>query len=114
MAVNASVLAMGQVAGLVLGGFLIDRLGWRSIYLLSLAVCALGLGLDLVVLPSRATGSRRPMDRWGAALSVIIVGAPFLLIERLSWERRDPLALLLLLPVAILVGLFVAIEQRPR
>ena len=36
---------MGQVTGLLLGGFLIDWLGWRSIYLVILAIG--GLGHDL-------------------------------------------------------------------
>src|SRR5262245_31045698 len=43
MAVNASVLALAQVAGLVLGGLLIDQFGWRSLFLVILAVSLLGL-----------------------------------------------------------------------
>src|SRR5262249_53741448 len=56
MAVNAAVLAMGQVTGLVLGGFLIDWVGWRSIFLVILAIGGLGLVLDRSVLRGRAAG----------------------------------------------------------
>jgi len=40
MAVNTSVLALAQVTGLVLGGLLIDQFGWRSLFLVVLAVSA--------------------------------------------------------------------------
>ena len=62
MAVNASVLAMGQITGLLLGGFLIDRLGWRSIFPVIAAIGGLGLVLDLVVLRNRTNGRGEPID----------------------------------------------------
>ena len=112
MAVNASVLAMGQVTGLVLGGFLIDRLGWRSIFLVILVIGGLGLLLDLAVLRNRhTTGPSAPMDWWGGVLSVLVVGAPFLLIEGLS-RLTGPVTLAVLLGGLILLGLFVAVERR--
>ena len=112
MAINASVLAMGQVTGLLLGGFLIDRLGWRSIFVVILAVGGLGFVMDLAVLRSRATGPGAPMDRWGGVLSVLIVGVPFLLIERLSRDLLDPVGLAFLLAGLVLIGLFVEVERR--
>lgn len=112
MAVNASVLALGQVTGLLLGGFLIGWLGWRSIFLVILAIGGLGLVLDLVVLRKRTTGSGAPMDWWGAVLSVLVVGAPFLFIERLSRDFQDPVGLAILLASLILLGLFVVVERR--
>ena len=112
MAVNASVLAMGQVTGLVFGGFLIDRLGWRSIFLVILVIGGLGLLLDLAVLRNRhTTGPSAPMDWWGGVLSVLVVGAPFLLIEGLS-RLTGPVTLAVLLGGLILLGLFVMVERR--
>jgi hypothetical protein len=79
MAVNASVLAMGQITGLVFGGFLIDRLGWRSLFLVILIIGGLGLLLDLAVLRNRqTTAPSAAMDWWGGVLSILVVGAPFL------------------------------------
>jgi EmrB/QacA subfamily drug resistance transporter len=112
MAVNASVLAMGQITGLVFGGFLIDRWGWRSIFLVILAIGGLGLLLDLAVLRNRhTTGPSAPMDWWGGVLSVLVVGAPFLLIEGLS-RLTGPVTLAVLLGGLILLGLFVIVERR--
>ena len=112
MAVNASVLAMGQVTGLLLGGFLIDRLGWRSIFLVILAIGGIGFVLDLAVLRNRTTEPGAPIDRWGGVLSILIVGAPFLLIERLSRDLLDPIGLAFLLVGLILLGLFIEVERR--
>src|SRR5205823_5073254 len=112
MAVNASVLALGQVTGLALGGFLIGWLGWRSVFLVILAVGGLGLVLDLAVLRKRTAGPGAPMDWRGAVLSVLVVGAPFLLIERLSWDLQDPVGLAVVLAGLTLLGLFVAVERR--
>ncbi len=112
MAVNTSVLALGQVTGLVLGGLLIGWLGWRSTFLVIVAVGGLGLVMDWRVLRGRTAGPRPPMDWRGAVLSVLVIGAPFLLIERLSWDLRDWAGLALLAAAPALLGLFVAAERR--
>jgi EmrB/QacA subfamily drug resistance transporter len=112
MAVNTSVLAMGQLTGLVLGGFLIGTLGWRSIFLVIVAISGPGLVLDLIVLRNQVAASGRSLDWPGAVLSLLVVGAPFLLIERLAWDLRDALGLAILLGSLILLGLFVVVERR--
>jgi EmrB/QacA subfamily drug resistance transporter len=112
MGVNASVLAMGQVAGLVLGGFLIDRLGWRSIFLLILAIGGLGLLMDLAVLRHDPVRSRAPMDRRGGVLSVLVIGAPFLLIEHASRGFQGRVAVPILVVSLMLIVLFVEMERR--
>ena len=112
MGINASVLALGQITGLVLGGFLIEWLGWRSIFVVILIIGGVGLLLDLAVLRDDPAGSRPPLDRWGGALSVLIVGIPFLLIERSSRDLRDPAGVAFLVSGLILLGLFVGIERR--
>jgi hypothetical protein len=52
------------------------------------------------------------LDWPGAVLSVLVVGAPFLLIERLSWDLRDPLGLVFVLGTLILLALFIVVERR--
>jgi hypothetical protein len=44
------------------------------------------------------------LDWPDAVLSVLVVGAPFLLIERLSWDLRDPLGLVFVLGTLIREG----------
>ena len=40
MALNSSVLALGQVTGLLVGGLFIGSLGWRAIFLVAVAIGA--------------------------------------------------------------------------
>ncbi|WP_216913687.1 MULTISPECIES: MFS transporter [unclassified Synechococcus] len=113
MAVNASILALAQVTGLVLGGLLIGQFGWRSLFLVILAVSLAGLILSLRILKARPRSQdRSAMDWTGAVLAVVATSAPFLVIEQLSQEGLSPASLAILMGGAAALALFVAVEQR--
>ncbi len=113
MAVNASILALAQVTGLVLGGLLIGQLGWRSLFLVILAVSLAGLILSLRILKARPRSQdRSAMDWTGAVLAVVATSAPFLVIEQLSQEGLSPASLAILMGGAAALALFVGVEQR--
>src|SRR5262249_33224053 len=77
MAVNASILALAQVTGLVLGGLLIDQCGWRSLFVIMLAVSLLGLLLSLVILePGPRITGRASLDWRGGRPPAGAPGAP--------------------------------------
>lgn len=115
MAINASVLAVAQITGLVLGGLLIDQLGWRSLFFIIQAVSLLGLVLSAVILEAAPrAGGEKSLDWLGAVLSVVAVGAPFLFVERLSRNLFDPARLALLVAGAIVLTLFVVVERRAK
>jgi EmrB/QacA subfamily drug resistance transporter len=113
MAVNASVLALAQVTGLVLGGLLIDQFGWRSLFLIILAVSLLGLILSWVVPDSRPRSAERASLDWaGAGLAVAAVGTPFLFVEHISGDILDTTGLAMLAGGATVIALFIAVERR--
>lgn len=113
MAVNASILALAQVTGLVLGGLLIGQFGWRSLFLVILAVSLAGLILSLRILKARPRSQdRSAMDWTGAVLAVVATSAPFLVIEQLSQQGLNPASLAILMGGAAALALFVAVEQR--
>lgn len=113
MAVNASILALAQVTGLVLGGLLIGQFGWRSLFLVILAVSLAGMILSLRILKARPRSQdRSAMDWTGALLAVVATSAPFLVIEQLSQDGLNPASLALLLGGAAALALFVGVEQR--
>ena len=116
MGVNASVLALAQVTGLVVGGLLTGWVGWRSIFLVAVAVGVVGLALDRAVLRDVVTPPRpAALDGIGAILSILVVGMPFVLVERLSSGLRSWSRLGIGLLCLSTVGLFVAVERRsPR
>jgi EmrB/QacA subfamily drug resistance transporter len=116
MGVNVSVLGVAQVTGLVLGGLLIDQFGWRSLFVIVLAVSLLGLILSLVILqPGPRAIGRASLDWTGAVLAVGAVGAPFLFIEQFSGELLNPTSLAVLAGGVAVLGLFLIVEARaPR
>lgn len=71
--------AMGAIAGAVgpvLGGWLIDTVGWRAIFLVNLPLAAAAIALAAVsVAPAPAGSARAPLDLMGGALATIGLGA---------------------------------------
>ncbi|HEX4292647.1 MAG TPA: MFS transporter [Rhizomicrobium sp.] len=71
--------AMGAIAGAigpVLGGFLIDTVGWRAIFLLNLPLAAGAIALTLVsVEDTRAGADRASLDVLGGLLATVGLGA---------------------------------------
>ncbi|AFY29162.1 MFS transporter [Cyanobium gracile] len=113
MAVNASILALAQVTGLVLGGLLIGQFGWRSLFLVILTVSLAGLILSLWILKARPRSQdRTAMDWTGAVLAVVATSAPFLVIEQLSQDGLNPASVAILMGGAAALALFVGVEQR--
>ncbi|MEA5443465.1 MFS transporter [Cyanobium gracile] len=113
MVVNASILALAQVTGLVLGGLLIGQFGWRSLFLVILTVSLAGLILSLRILKARPRSQdRTAMDWTGALLAVVATSAPFLVIEQLSQDGLNAASLAILMGGTAALALFVAVEQR--
>lgn len=74
--------AGGPVLGVAVGGFIIQSIGWRAMFVLEMALGGIALVLAVMVLPEHGSGQRRrragPMpslDTWGAALVVLSVGS---------------------------------------
>ena len=70
----ATGAAMGAV-GPVLGGWLIDLVGWRAIFLINLPLAAGAVLLAWRYVPSDRDGRDRPLDGWGGVLATLGLGA---------------------------------------
>jgi MFS family permease len=71
----ASGAAIGAI-GPVLGGWLIDSVGWRTIFLLNLPLAGAAIALAYLFVPdSRADTKRPPLDLLGAVLATLGLGA---------------------------------------
>ncbi|WP_328396705.1 MFS transporter [Nocardia sp. NBC_00416] len=105
LAAWSTVSILGIVAGPTLGGLLLQRYWWGSVFLLNIPVAVLAIVAALALMPE-TTGAQRPIDLVGVALSVLALGSTvFLIIER-EWN----------IPVLILVvaaaAAFVLWERR--
>jgi DHA2 family methylenomycin A resistance protein-like MFS transporter len=99
-------------AGPVLGGLLVETLGWRWVFFVNLPICALGAVLTLLVAPLTPAKPRVPLDLPGQAL---VVAAVSLLVGGLiegGHRRWSGGPLLALVAGLLLAGAFVLFERR--
>jgi DHA2 family methylenomycin A resistance protein-like MFS transporter len=62
-------------AGPVVGGLLLTGLGWQSIFLVNIPICAFGLGLTLRCVPPTQRDKRRhrTFDLAGQVLAIVVL-----------------------------------------
>jgi DHA2 family methylenomycin A resistance protein-like MFS transporter len=105
--------AIALAAGPVLGGLLVDQLGWRSIFRVNLPIGLLGMALALRTAPGQRASQARGFDWAGQGVGIIalasLAGAVGMAADR-GWGHATVLGGLgLALAAAVL---FVAIEAR--
>ncbi|MEU7066208.1 MFS transporter [Streptomyces sp. NPDC051578] len=110
------VVGISMAAGPLVGGLLVDSVGWRSIFWLNLPVGLAALALTLRYVPeSRADHPRRP-DPVGQLLVVALLGSvTYGIIEAPSAGWSSPAVLgCAALAVAALAGLLTYEPRRPE
>jgi MFS transporter, DHA2 family, methylenomycin A resistance protein len=78
----ASCNGLAMAVGPSIGGFLVDSLGWRSMFYVALPVCALAIGLALGRVGESRDPGKREIDPAGQLLAIATLGAlSFVAIE---------------------------------
>jgi DHA2 family methylenomycin A resistance protein-like MFS transporter len=103
-------------AGPVLGGLMLPSLGWRSIFLVNLPVCVLGVWLTLAFAPRSARPAQsRALDLPGQALAALaLTGLIGAVIEARPRGIADPFVLAGFALFLACGAAFVAVEARAR
>ncbi len=112
-----SIVGIGAIFGPAAGGFLVDSLGWRSVFFANIPPMAIGIALGLAILVNQldrgGTGRRAGFDWLGAALSA---GALLILLLTITNGHRagwtSPPILLATLVFLILLGVFIWWERK--
>jgi MFS family permease len=109
----SAVLAGAAVVGVVIGGPLVDLVGWRVIFVVQAVVCVLALLAALAVLPADPRDRVRvPLDVPGAlALALLTLSVTFG-INRLGVWGWSPLPLACLAVAPFALWALVRIERR--
>jgi EmrB/QacA subfamily drug resistance transporter len=109
-----AVAAGGGAAGLLLGGFITDVLGWQWIYFVNVPVGAAGIALSQVLLPeSRDPAASGRLDFLGAG--TVTSGLVLLVLALTRTEEAgfgSPITLATLGLAAAMFGAFVFVERR--
>jgi len=106
-----SVISAGFLTGPILGGFLVEHLGWRSIFFINLPIGAIGIYLSSKVLENDLSAEKARLDLLGALLIFLFLASLLLFLDRVAQGPGTLLwgwfSLLLLC-----LGLFILVELR--
>jgi EmrB/QacA subfamily drug resistance transporter len=113
LGVWASCNGLAFIIGPTLGGWLVDSLGWRSIFYLVLPLCIAALALTYRAVTESAEPHGRRLDLPGQGLAIVALAAfAFAAIEGSHWGWSSPLILTLFSISVAAAVLFVSIEAR--
>src|SRR5262249_47902832 len=103
---------LALAAGPTIGGLLVDAAGWRSIFVLVIPVCALGILLALRYVPDSRDPKDRALDPVGQALAIVALGTlAFVTIEGPHWGFASP-AILALAAVCVIASVAFVLFER--
>jgi MFS family permease len=109
----SATLAGAAVVGVVIGGPLVDLVGWRVIFVVQVAVCVAALLAALPVLPADLRERvRLPLDLPGALALAVLTLSLTLGINRLAIWGWTPLPVACLAVVPFALWALVRIERR--
>jgi EmrB/QacA subfamily drug resistance transporter len=102
---------LALAAGPTIGGLLVDAAGWRSIFVLVIPVCALGMLLAVKYVPESRDPQGRALDPVGQVLAIVALGTlAFVTIEGPHWGFASPMILALAAVCVVAAVLFVIFE----
>lgn len=106
-----SVVSLGFITGPLIGGFLVEHLGWRTIFFINLPLGAIGVFLSLKVLKGDRKTGRVDLDFRGALYFFLFITSLLLFLNRVGKDMTSLFwgwAFIAL----ICLGLFLRAEHR--
>jgi EmrB/QacA subfamily drug resistance transporter len=107
----AAAGALTTALGPPFGGWLVDAIGWRSIFFINLPLAAIAIWLGLKLPPDRIADAGKPLDLRGALLAILGLG--LLSYGLIALGAGQPLAGIVALVAALpVIWLFLQAEAR--
>lgn len=109
------VVGISMALGPIVGGLLIEAVGWRSVFWINLPICAAALVLTAVFVPESKSATMRSIDPIGQLLAVVaLLGLVFVLIEGPGLGWTDPRTVAVAAIAALTFVAFLSYESRRR
>jgi EmrB/QacA subfamily drug resistance transporter len=108
-----AVVGISMALGPIVGGALIEFVGWRSVFWINLPICAAAILLTAIFVPESRSTTMRDLDPGGQALGVtFLFSLVYLLIQGREMGWTSVLSLALASLVVIALGSFLWYESR--
>ncbi len=101
-----AVVGISTAIGPMVGGVLIDALGWQSVFWINLPICAVALALTTLYVPESKSRTARGIDPLGQVLAVVVM---FTLVFGLIEHRPEIFGI-----TAVALAGFLYAERRHR
>ena len=111
LGIMGSVISAGFLTGPILGGFLVEHLGWRFIFFINLPIGAIGIYLSSKVLDNNGSTVKARLDLWGALLIFLFLAFLLLFLNRMA-RGFSPLLWVWFFLLLLCLGLFILVELR--
>lgn len=109
----ASITVIGMAAGPVIGGTLVDTIGWRGIFLINVPIAFISLVMVLRLVSETPLRPVKGFDFGGQITSILAIAAlTYALIEGSSLGWTSPLILAAFAVTLVMVVAFLIIESR--
>jgi len=109
----AGLNGIGIALGPIIGGLIIDNIGWHWIFLVNLPITAIALIAGWFLVPDSRDPHSNPIDVLGTTLSVLGLSAlVFGLIQGSRWGWSDPAIIGSLAGSVVLIAIFILWESH--
>ena len=108
-----AVVGISMALGPIVGGALIEYVGWRSVFWINLPICALAIVLTALFVPESKSKTMRDLDPVGQLLGMATrFGIVYVLIEAPNNGWTDPVILMVIVLAALALAGFLSYESR--
>ena len=113
LGVWGGVVGISMALGPIVGGLLIEFVGWRAVFWINLPICAAAIILTAIFVPESKSATMRNIDPVGQLLAILsLFGVVFVLIEGPGLGWANPRVIGIAVAAALAFAAFLRYESR--
>jgi EmrB/QacA subfamily drug resistance transporter len=111
LGIIGSIVSIGFLTGPLIGGFMVEQFGWRSIFFINVPIGLVGIFFALETLEKDRPSRKAQLDLWGALFLFVFITALLIFLNQRNGDSSQP-PWPWLLVCLLSLSLFIVIERR--